>query len=75
VLFVEIQQLVSKGRELEVVILFADSFRRAPAFRTRRAGSHGIHIKLVKHAILAGVGALIDVTLFLQAAEKFLRAP
>src|SRR5437879_6707972 len=67
VLLVMSQQLVGKGGKLEVIILFAHGLRRPAAFRAWSTGADRVNIKLVKHAVLAGVSAFIDVLVFLEA--------
>src|ERR1700722_11638175 len=58
---VELDQLLLKCRELEIVILFLDGLGRAAAIWARSARLR-IDIKFIRNAILPGVGSFIDVT-------------
>ena len=71
---VQLQQLVLKRRKPEEVILFLHRFGRASALGAGRARSHRIHVEFVEHAILAGIGALVDVPVVTNAPEQFLHA-
>ena len=71
---VEADQLVLKCRELEKIIFFLHRFRGATALRAGRTRTDGIDVEFVKHAILAGVVALIDVAVILYAFPQSLHA-
>ena len=64
---VELEQLALEGRELEEVVLFADGFGDAAAVGAGRAGRN-IDVGLVGDAVLAGVGAFVDVSALAGAA-------
>src|SRR6185437_6718504 len=74
VLLIVRQQLVGKGGELEVIVLFAYGFRRTAALWARRAGTNRIDIKFVEDTILAGIRTLINEAFFLDALPQLLRA-
>ena len=71
---VVLQQRLLHGGELEEVILFVNGFRGASALGAGRAWACGIDVELVEDAILAAVGALVDVAALLQAREHGLHA-
>ena len=64
---VKANQLVLESRELEKIILFLHRFRGAAALRAGRTRTDGIDVEFVKHTILAGVVALVDVAVILYA--------
>ena len=71
-LFVELQQLVLKRRELEEVVLFGDGLGRTAAVGARIAGLGIVDVQLVEHAVLAGVRALVDVAVVEAALKQLL---
>ena len=71
---VEFQQLVSKRRELEEVILFVNGFRDASASRAGITRLRAIDVEFVGDAILAGVSAFVDIAVVAQLAEQRLHA-
>ena len=70
---VELQQLALEGRQLEEVVLLADGLGDAPAIGAGRSGRH-VNLRLVRHAVLAGVGALVDESAIAQRGEEVLHA-
>src|SRR5215813_10618277 len=67
---VMLQQLVRESRELEVIVLFADSLSRPSTLRAGRSWAGSVNVKLVEHAVLAGVCALVDEAFFLKARPQ-----
>ncbi len=70
--FVEFEQLVREGRELEEVILFGDGFGGAAAIGAGVAGLGVVDIEVVEDAVLAGVAAFIDIAVLAAALEQIL---
>src|SRR4029079_17628238 len=68
---VERKQWFCKCGELEEVVLFLDGFGGAAALGARFSRPY-FHVHLVKHAVLAGVAALIDVSVVANASPKAL---
>ena len=66
---VQLQQPVGKCGKLEEIIFLFDRFGGTPAFGARRAGSNRIHVEFVEHAVLAGVVALVDVSVVPDAPK------
>jgi hypothetical protein len=60
IIFIELQQAIAEGRELEVEILFRYRFGRTAAIRTRIAGLGFADVQLIEDAVLAGVAALVN---------------
>ncbi len=67
---VEFEQLVLERRELEEVIFFVDGFGDPSASRAGIAGLRAIDVELIGHAVLAGVGALVDESVVADYAEQ-----
>ncbi len=73
ILFVKLQQLVFKGGQFEVVVLFAHRLGDAAAVGTWRAGRY-IDEGLVGNAVLSGVVALVDKAAILELRKQLLHA-
>ena len=69
---VKLQQLALEGRELEEIIFLAHRLRHSAAVGANRS-RRPVHIKLIAHAILAGIGAFVDETLVAQRGKQLLR--
>ncbi len=69
VFFVELEQRLLKGRQLEKIVLFSNRFSWASAFRAVISRICLVDVQFVVYAILAAVGAFIDVTVALAALE------
>src|SRR5580704_4356376 len=68
---VKLQQLALESGELEKIIFFAYGLRDAATIRAGRTW-RGIDVKLIRHAVLAGIAALVDKAALLQDPEKLL---
>ena len=66
------EQLVLKRRELEEVVLFGDGLGRAAAIGARIAGLGVVDVQFVEDAVLAGVGALVDIAVLQASIEQIL---
>src|SRR5215467_13756273 len=71
---VMLQQLVRESRELEVIVLFADSLSWPSTLRAGRSWAGSVNVKLVEDAVLAGVRSLVNEALFLQTFPQRLHA-
>ena len=66
---VELEQPVLEGRELEEVVLLGDGLGGAAAVGAGIAGLGVVDVEFVEDAVLAGVGALVDVAVLAGSAR------
>ena len=71
---VEVEQRFGECRKLEEVVLFFHGFGRASALRAGRAGADSVNVEFVEHAVLAGIAALVDVTVVADTPPQLLHA-
>jgi len=68
--FVEIEQWFLESGKLEEIVFFGEGFSRAVAVGTIVAGFGVVHESVVVDAVLAGVMAFVDVTVFPKSLKS-----
>jgi hypothetical protein len=70
----KLEQRLRHGGELEEIVLLLNGFGDASADGAGRSGRVVVGIELVKNAVLAGIGTLIDEAALLEQGEHGLHA-